>query len=81
MISLPMGMRADFNIYMVSESTGLDSVVTVKGGKRVGEDMTPLVHAAIKSASDLSGVDDFRAMTDAEIDDYLASQEEDEEDE
>ena len=79
MIDLPMGVRVGFKVYLTSEAEGLDSVISVDGAKSVTEEnLAPLVEASIKTSNEISGLDDFRAMTDDEITEYLEDEEEDE---
>ncbi len=76
MINLPVGMRVDFQVYLTSESSGIDTVISSSGAKSIPEeDMSPFVDASIAAANEMTDLDDFRPMLDDEVIEYLAKQE------
>ena len=81
MISLPMGMRAGFEVYLISDSSGIDTVISASGGKTISdENMSPFVDASIAAANEMTDLEDFRPMSDDEVTEYLAKQEKEEAD-
>ncbi len=80
MISMPHGMRVSFTVYMTSDVSGLDAFVAVEGRTRIPEKLAALVDAAISTAGRISGIEDFRPMTDEEVTAYLKAQAEEEDD-
>ncbi len=80
MISMPHGMRVSFTVYMTSDDTGIDSTVEMSAGKTILEDFEALEKMAISTADRISGIEDFRPMTDEEVTAYIKAQAEEEAD-
>ncbi len=77
MADLPEGMRISLAVYVTSDSSGIDTVISACNAKRFDEGgLAGLIDVSIKTANEIAGLTDFRAMTCAEIEDYLTAEEE-----
>ena len=77
MTTLPQGLRISLSMYLVSDSSGINTGIGACNAKQFNEeDLACLINATIKTANELVSLTDFRAMTDAEIEDYLITEEE-----
>ncbi len=77
MTTLPQGLRISLSMYLVSDSSGINTVINALNAKQFNEEgLAGLIDASIKTANELVSLTDFRAMTDAEIEDYLITEEE-----
>ena len=78
MAKLPRCARISVTVYLISLE-GLTAAINIGGGFEVPKDFDPIVAAATEAANEIAGVDDFRPMTDAEVEVYLEDEENDDE--
>lgn len=77
MTPLPQGIRASLQIYLI-DATGKQIEITLSGMKQLPETVNPVDASGLVKSCGLNLPDgDWRAMTDAEIVEYLADKEND----
>lgn len=77
-VHLPEGIRASFTVYCTSDETGLEAAIIIAGTMQFQPDnWQPAIEHSLRLFGKAGGVTDARLMTNAEIKDYLARQEED----